>query len=317
MNTGGTEMEIFAGNSNIKLATAIADELGLPLGDAEVSKFSDGEIVVNIKETVRGKELFIIQSTSAPTDSNLMELLIMIDACKRASAGRINAVIPYYGYARQDRKAKARDPITAKLVANLITTAGADRVISMDLHAAQIQGYFDIPVDHLLGGPILANVFKEKFAGRDDIVIASPDLGSVTRARKFADVLGVGIAIIDKRRPKPNVSEVMNIIGEVKDKTVIIVDDMIDTAGTLVNGANALMNAGANEIYGCCTHAVFSGEAIPRLQNSCMKEIVVLDTIELPKEKQIDKIKIVSVAPVFAKAIRKIYNNESISTIFG
>ena len=317
MNTGGTEMEIFAGNSNIKLAAAIADELGLPLGDAEVSKFSDGEIVVNIKETVRGKELFIIQSTSAPTDSNLMELLIMIDACKRASAGRINAVIPYYGYARQDRKAKARDPITAKLVANLITTAGADRVISMDLHAAQIQGYFDIPVDHLLGGPILANVFKEKFAGRNDIVIASPDLGSVTRARKFADVLGVGIAIIDKRRPKPNVSEVMNIIGEVKDKTVIIVDDMIDTAGTLVNGANALMNAGANEIYGCCTHAVFSGEAIPRLQNSCMKEIVVLDTIELPKEKQIDKIKIVSVAPVFAKAIRKIYNNESISTIFG
>ncbi|TRW26967.1 ribose-phosphate pyrophosphokinase [Criibacterium bergeronii] len=317
MNTGGTEMEIFAGNSNIKLATAIADELGLPLGDAEVSKFSDGEIVVNIKETVRGKELFIIQSTSAPTDSNLMELLIMIDACKRASAGRINAVIPYYGYARQDRKAKARDPITAKLVANLITTAGADRVISMDLHASQIQGYFDIPVDHLLGGPILANVFKEKFAGRDDIVIASPDLGSVTRARKFADVLGVGIAIIDKRRPKPNVSEVMNIIGEVKDKTVIIVDDMIDTAGTLVNGANALMNAGANEIYGCCTHAVFSGEAIPRLQNSCMKEIVVLDTIELPKEKQIDKIKTVSVAPVFAKAIRKIYNNESISTIFG
>ena len=268
MNTSGSEIKIFAGNSNMSLASKIAKGVGVELGKIEVKKFSDGEIAVNILESVRGKDIYIIQSTSEPVDTNLMELLIMIDAFRRASAGRINAVIPYYGYARQDRKAKSRDPITAKLVANLITAAGADRVVTMDLHAAQIQGYFDIPVDHLLGEPILAKSYKSRFYGRDDVVIVSPDLGSVTRARKFADSLGVGIAIIDKRRPRANVCEVLNIIGDVKDKNVIIVDDMIDTAGTLVNGANALEGFGAKDIYACCTHPVLSGEAISRIQNS-------------------------------------------------
>ncbi|EHL16553.1 ribose-phosphate diphosphokinase [Peptoanaerobacter stomatis] len=316
MNTSGSEIKIFAGNSNISLASKIAKGVGVELGQIEVKKFSDGEIAVNILESVRGKDIYIIQSTSEPVDTNLMELLIMIDAFKRASAGRINAVIPYYGYARQDRKAKSRDPITAKLVANLITAAGADRVVTMDLHAAQIQGYFDIPVDHLLGEPILANAYKNRFYGRDDVVIVSPDLGSVTRARKFADSLGVGIAIIDKRRPRANVCEVLNIIGDVKDKNVIIVDDMIDTAGTLVNGANALEGFGAKDIYACCTHPVLSGEAITRIQNSPIKEVLVLDTIELQENKKIDKVKIESVAPIFSQAISRIFNNQPISAIF-
>lgn len=316
MNTSGSEIKLFAGNSNKKLAQDIARELGVELGDCVVTKFSDGEISVNINESVRGKDVYIIQSTSTPVDSNLMELLIMIDALKRASAGRINAVIPYYGYARQDRKAKSRDPITAKLVADLIEVSGADRVVFMDLHAAQIQGYFDIPVDHLLGGPILTSVYKERFYGRDDVVVVSPDLGSVTRARKFADDLNVEIAIIDKRRPRANVCEVLNIIGNVKDKTVIIVDDMIDTAGTLVNGANSLVDFGAKEVYACCTHPVLSGEAISRIQNSPIKEVLVLDTIELPKEKQIDKIRIESVAPIFAQAISRIFHNKAISSLF-
>ena len=316
MNTSGSEIKIFAGNSNMSLASKIAKGVGVELGKIEVKKFSDGEIAVNILESVRGKDIYIIQSTSEPVDTNLMELLIMIDAFRRASAGRINAVIPYYGYARQDRKAKSRDPITAKLVANLITAAGADRVVTMDLHAAQIQGYFDIPVDHLLGEPILAKAYKSRFYGRDDVVIVSPDLGSVTRARKFADSLGVGIAIIDKRRPRANVCEVLNIIGDVKDKNVIIVDDMIDTAGTLVNGANALEGFGAKDIYACCTHPVLSGEAISRIQNSPIKEVMVLDTIELPEKKKIDKVKIESVAPIFSQAISRIFSNQPISAIF-
>lgn len=316
MNTSGSEIKLFAGNSNMKLAKSIAKELGVKLGDCEVKKFSDGEISVNIKETVRGKDVYIIQSTSDPVDSNLMELLIMIDALKRASAGRINAVVPYYGYARQDRKAKSRDPITAKLVANLIEVSGADRLVSMDLHAAQIQGYFDIPVDHLLGGPILTKSYKERFYGRNDVVVASPDLGSVTRARRFADELDLEIAIIDKRRPKANVCEVLNIIGDVKGKSVIIVDDMIDTAGTLVNGANALIEFGAKEVYACCTHPVLSGEAIKRIQKSKIKEVLVLDTIELPKGKKIKKIKVESVAPIFAQAILRIFQNKPISSLF-
>ena len=288
----------------------------MELGSCEIKKFSDGEISVNFPESVRGKDIYIIQPTSSPVDTNLMELLIMIDALKRASAGRINAVIPYYGYARQDRKAKSRDPITAKLVANLITVAGADRLVSMDLHAPQIQGYFDIPVDHLLGGPILANAYKKEFYGRDDVVVVSPDLGSVTRARNFADKLDVPIAIIDKRRPKANVSEVLNIIGDIKGKTAIIVDDMIDTAGTLTNGASALIELGAKEVYACCTHAVLSGEAIERIQNSPIKEVLTLDTIAIPEEKMIDKIKIESVAPIFAQAINRIFTNKPISAIF-
>lgn len=314
MNTSGSEIKIFTGNAHKGLAADIAKELGVPLGDAEVGRFSDGEISVNINETVRGVDAFIIQPTCSPVNGNIMELLIMIDAFKRASAGRITAVIPYYGYARQDRKAKARDPITAKLVANLITAAGADRVLTMDLHAAQIQGYFDIPLDHLHGGPILAEHFKKK--NIQDLVVVSPDLGSVGRARTFAEQLDAPLAIIDKRRPKANVSEVMNIIGEVKDKNVILIDDMIDTAGTLVNGAEALKKFGAKEVYSCCTHPVLSGPAIDRIEKSVLKEVVVLDTLPLSSEKRIEKIKVESVAPIFASAIRKIFANESVSKLF-
>lgn len=286
MITHGKGIKIFSGNSHPKLAQDIASILGTTVGDSQVGTFSDGEISVNINETVRGTDLFIVQSTNEPVNDNLMELLIMIDAFKRASAGRITAVVPYYGYARQDRKAKARDPITAKLVADLLTAAGADRVLTMDLHASQIQGYFNIPLDHLLGSPILAKYFVQKgFADRNDIVVVSPDLGSVTRARKFADKLQCPIAIIDKRRPKANVSEVMNIIGDIKDKTVILVDDMIDTAGTITNGANALIEMGAKEVYACCTHAVLSGPAIERIEKSVIKELVMLNTIDLPEEK--------------------------------
>ena len=314
MNTSGSEIKIFTGNAHKELAADIAKELGVPLGDAEVGRFSDGEISVNINETVRGVDVFIIQPTCSPVNGNIMELLIMIDAFKRASAGRITAVIPYYGYARQDRKAKARDPITAKLVANLITAAGADRVLTMDLHAAQIQGYFDIPLDHLHGGPILAEHFKKK--NIQDLVVVSPDLGSVGRARTFAEQLDAPLAIIDKRRPKANVSEVMNIIGDVKDKNVILIDDMIDTAGTLVNGAEALKKFGAKEVYSCCTHPVLSGPAIDRIEKSVLKEVVVLDTLPLSSEKRIEKIKVESVAPIFASAIRKIFANESVSKLF-
>ncbi|WP_373600389.1 ribose-phosphate diphosphokinase [Paraclostridium bifermentans] len=316
MNTSGSEIKILAGNASKELAQKVADYIGVPMAKCEVGTFSDGEIAVNISETVRGCDVFVIQSTNSPVNDNLMELLIMVDALRRASAGRITAVIPYYGYARQDRKAKARDPITAKLVANLITAAGADRVLTMDLHAAQIQGYFDIPLDHLQGGTILADYFNEK--NIEDLVVVSPDLGSVTRSRKFANTLNgdVPIAIIDKRRPKANVCEVMNIIGEVKDKNVILLDDMIDTAGTIVNAANALKEFGAKEVYACCTHGVLSGPAIERIENSAINELIVLDTIQLPEEKKIDKIQIKTVAPLFGDAIKKIFANESVSELF-
>ncbi len=317
MISHGRNIKIFAGNSYPELAADIANRLGLSVGESQVTTFSDGEIAVNIGETVRGLDVFVIQPTSAPVNNNLMELLIMIDALKRASAGRITAVIPYYGYARQDRKAKARDPITAKLVADLITAAGADRVLTMDLHAAQIQGYFNIPVDNLVGSPILSDYFIEKgFKDCDDVVVVSPDLGSVTRARKFADKLNAPIAIIDKRRPKANVAEVMNIIGEVKGKKVILIDDMIDTAGTICNGANALVKMGATEVYACCSHAVLSGPAIERLEASVIKELVMLDSIHLPQEKMLDKIKILSIAPLFAEAIRRIYEEVSVRKLF-
>lgn len=316
MNTSGSEIKIIAGNSNMELAQKIADYIGVKVADCQVTTFSDGEISVNINETVRGCDVFVVQSTNNPVNENLMELLIMIDALRRASAGRITAVIPYYGYARQDRKAKARDPITAKLVANLITAAGADRVLTMDLHAAQIQGYFDIPLDHMLGGSLLANYFNEK--NIEDLVVVSPDLGSVTRSRKFANQLEgeVPLAIIDKRRPKANVCEVMNLIGDVKGKNVIMLDDMIDTAGTITNAANALKEFGAKNIYACCTHAVLSGPAIERIENSAISELIVLDTIRLPKEKEIDKIKVLTVAEMFGEAIKKIFSNESISVLF-
>ena len=312
----GKDVKIFACNANPNLAAKIAKELDLKVGNAEVSMFSDGDISVNIYETVRGSDVFIVQSTSNPVNDNLMELLIMIDAFKRASASRITAVMPYFGYARQDRKSKARDPISAKLVADLITAAGADRVLTMDLHAAQIQGFFNIPVDHLLGGTYLAQYYLEKFPQRSDLVVVSPDLGSVTRARNFASKLDVPIAIIDKRRPKPNVAEVMNIIGDIKDKKVILVDDMIDTAGTITHGAKALAERGAKEVYACCTHGVLSGPAMERISDSPIKELVTLDTIAIPEEKMIDKIKTISVAPLFAEAIRRIYCDGSVSELF-
>lgn len=318
MNLHGKDIKIFTANANPKVAIQIAQALGLPLGMSEVVTFSDGEISVSIKESVRGSDVFVVQSTSYPVNNNIMELLIMIDAFKRASAGRITAVMPYFGYARQDRKAKARDPISAKLVADLITVAGADRVLTMDLHAAQIQGFFNIPVDHLLGVPLLVPYFKDKLSnGEDDVVIVSPDLGSVTRARNFANRYDASIAIVDKRRPKANVCEVMNIIGDVKDKRVILVDDMIDTAGTLCGAATAIIEkGGAKEVYACATHGVLSGPAIERIEKSPIKELVLLDTIALPEEKQIDKITMLPVAPVFAQAIERIYADRPVSTIF-
>ncbi len=313
----GKNIKIFTANSNPAFAEKIVKKLGLQLGDSEVGKFSDGEIFVNINETVRGSDVFVVQSTCSPVNDNFMELLIMIDALKRASAGRITAVMPYFGYARQDRKAKRRDPISAKLCADLITAAGADRVLTMDLHAPQIQGFFNIPLDHLLGQPILSRYFKEEFENdKENTVVVSPDLGSVTRARKFADYIDVPIAIVDKRRPKANVSEVMNIIGDIKDKNVILVDDMIDTAGTIVNGANALVERGARKVCACCTHAVLSGPAIERIQNSAISELVVLDTVPLAEDKKIDKIKVLTASDFFAEAIERIYEDISVSTLF-
>lgn len=314
MNSKPTDYKIFTGNSNVKLANAIAEIMGKPLGDCTVKKFSDGEIAVNIHETVRGIDCYVIQPTSNPVNDNLMELLIMIDAMKRASAGRINAVIPYYGYARQDRKAKPRDPITSKLVADLLVAAGADRVVTMDLHAAQIQGYFNIPVDHLLGLPILIDYWKKK--GMDDMIVVSPDHGSVTRARNLAEPLNAPIAIVDKRRPEPNKSEIMNIIGDIKGKNCILIDDMIDTAGTICNAADALMKLGAKSVSACATHAVLSGPAIERLKNSKLDEVILLDTIPLEDDKMIDKFKILSVAPLFAEAMIRIHKNDSVSKMF-
>lgn len=306
--------KVFAGNSHPELAEEIASLMGKPLGEAKVAKFSDGEISVNLGETVRGVDCYIVQSTCDPVNDNLMELLIMIDAMKRASAGRINAVIPYYGYARQDRKAKARDPITAKLVADMLVAAGADRVVTMDLHAAQIQGYFNIPVDHMLGMPIITQYFKDQ--QQDNLVIVSPDHGSVPRARKMAEPLNCPIAIVDKRRPEPNKSEIMNIIGDIKGKHCILIDDMIDTAGTITNAANALKDLGALSVRAAATHAVLSGPAIERIEKSAIEELVLLNTLPIPEEKRIPKMKILSVAPLFAEAMSRIHNNETVSKLF-
>lgn len=313
-NSVFSNYKVFAGNSHTELAEEIASIMGKPLGRATVNKFSDGEISVNLWETVRGSDCYIVQSTSDPVNDNLMELLIMIDAMKRASAGRINAIIPYYGYARQDRKAKARDPITAKLVANLLVAAGADRVLTMDLHASQIQGYFDIPVDHLVGMPILAKYFTNQ--DLENVVIVSPDHGSVTRARNMAQPLGAPIAIVDKRRPEPNKSEIMHIIGDIEGKNCILVDDMIDTAGTITNAANALREMGATSVRACATHGVLSGPAIERIENSAIEELVLLNTIPVPEEKRIEKMKILSVAPLFAEAMTRVFTNGSISKLF-
>ena len=316
MNLHGRDIKIFTANSHPELAKAMCDYLGLPLGKCEVTEFSDGEISVSVYESVRGSDVFVVQSTSSPVNHNLMEMLILIDALKRASAGRITAVLPYFGYARQDRKAKGHDPISAKLVANMITAAGADRVLTMDLHAAQIQGFFDIPVDHLIGLAILAPYFEEKFAGKkDNLVVMSPDVGSIARARKFADRLDVPIAIVDKRRAKANECEVMNIIGNIEGKDVIILDDMVDTAGTLCNAAKAIKENGARSICAAATHAVLSGPAIERIKESPIEEIVFIDTIALPEEKKLDKIKFLTCAPVFAEAIARIYSDKPISPL--
>ena len=309
-----SNLKVFSLNSNKELAEQIAKHIGVGLGKCSVDRFSDGEVQINIEESIRGCDVFIIQSTSFPVNEHIMELLIMIDALKRASAKTINIVIPYYGYARQDRKARSREPITSKLVANLLETAGATRVITLDLHAPQIQGFFDIPIDHLMGVPILSDYFETK--GLKDIVIVSPDHGGVTRARKMADRLKAPIAIIDKRRPRPNVSEVMNIIGNIEGKTAILIDDIIDTAGTITLAANALVENGASEVYVCCTHPVLSGPAIERIQNSNIKELVVTNSIVLPEEKKIDKVHELSVAPLIGEAIIRVYEEESVSVLF-
>lgn len=313
-NEAYSNVKVFTCNSHPELAKEIAERMGVELGKSTVKKFSDGEISVSIWESVRGADVFIIQSTCDPVNDNLMELLIMVDAMKRASAKSVTAVIPYYGYARQDRKAKARDPITSKLVANLLVKSGVDRVVTMDLHAAQIQGYFDIPVDHMLGQPTLTEYFKEK--NLEDLVIVSPDHGSVTRARNMAKPLNVPIAIIDKRRPEPNKSEIMNIIGDIKGKNCVIIDDMIDTAGTICNAAQALMDLGAKGVYAAATHAVLSGPAIERIEKSAIKEMVLLNTLPISEEKMLDKFTILSVGPIFAETISRISSNKPVSDLF-
>lgn len=309
------KLKIFALNSNKPLAKKIAKAVGVPLGKISVDRFSDGEIRINIEESIRGDEVFIIQSTSAPVNDNLMELLIMIDALRRASAKTIDVVIPYYGYARQDRKARSREPITAKLVADMLQKAGASRIIALDLHAAQIQGFFDIPVDHLMGAPLLADYFLNRGLEKDAVVV-SPDHGGVTRARKLAEFLKAPIAIIDKRRPRANVAEVMNIIGDVKGKRCILIDDMIDTAGTITLAAQALMDAGATEVYASATHAVLSGPAIERIEKSPIKKLVLTDSIQLPEEKRIDKLDQVSVGELIGDAIKRVHQNRSVSPLF-
>jgi len=309
-------LKLFSLNANIPLAQEVAKSLGVELSKCSVKKFSDGEVSINIEESVRGCEVFIIQSTSDPVNDNLMTLLIMIDALRRASVDTINVVIPYYGYARQDRKARSREPITAKLIANLLQVAGADRIIALDLHALQIQGFFDIPVDHLMAAPIIANYFKNKIPDMEDVVVVSPDHGGVTRARKLADALNTPIAIIDKRRPKPNVAEVMNIVGNIEGKTCILIDDIIDTAGTITLGAKALKERGAKEVYASCSHAVLSGQALERIEEYPIKELVYANTIYIPEEKKLDKMVPLCVGDLIAKAIYRIHHNEPVSVLF-
>ncbi|MEG0754114.1 MAG: ribose-phosphate pyrophosphokinase [Angelakisella sp.] len=319
MNIHGKDIRIFTANANPAVAHKIAEHLGMPIGKSTVSSFADGEISVSIEESIRGSDVFVVQSTCGPVNNNLMELLIMIDAFKRASAGRITAVIPYFGYARQDRKAKARDPISAKLCADLLTTAGADRVLTMDLHAPQIQGFFNIPVDHMLGSPILIPYFIEKFKDipSEELVVVSPDLGSVTRARKFGEKMGASLAIVDKRRQRANVCEVMNIIGDVRGKTALLVDDMVDTAGSICNAAKALVEVGgAKAVYACATHGVLSDPALTRIKESCIEEMVLLDTIPAREGCADSRIKFLSVAPVFAEAISRIYEDKAVSPLF-
>ena len=310
MISHGKNVKVFSANANRPFAEGVCRKLWLPMGDCAVAKFADGEVSVSINESVRGSDVFIVQSTCKPVNDNLMELLVMIDACRRASAGRITAVMPYFGYARQDRKAKGRDPISAKLVANMIEAAGADRVLTMDLHAAQIQGFFDIPVDNMLGSSVLARYFMDKFEDVSDMVVVSPDVGSVARSRSFANKMGMGLAIVDKRRERANQCEVMNVIGDVAGKRCLLYDDMVDTAGSLCNAAKAIV-----EVYACATHGVLSGPALERIENSCIKELALLNTIPAP-ENAPKKIRYIDVAPVFADAIQRIYEETSMSVLF-
>ena len=317
MISHGKDIKIFCGNANQPLAEEICRMMGTKLGEAEVKSFADGEVSVSLYETVRGSDVFVVQSTCKPVNDNLMELLVMIDALRRASAGRITAVIPYFGYARQDRKAKARDPISAKLVANMITAAGADRVLTMDLHASQIQGFFDIPVDNLLGNPIFVDYYAKKFGNKcEDMIVVSPDVGSVARARAFAQKLHMQMAIVDKRRQKANQCEVMNV-GDVKGKDCILFDDMVDTAGSLCNAAKAIVEVGgANKVYACASHGVLSGPAIDRLEASNIEELALLDTIPAHPEAVRARIKYLSVAAMFSEAIERTYQEVSISKLF-
>lgn len=317
----GKEIKVFTANANVPLAKGICAELGIDLGNSTITTFADGEISVNINETVRGCDVFVIQPTCKPVNNHLMELLIMIDAFRRASAGRITAVIPYFGYARQDRKVKGRDPISAKLVADLIAAAGADRVLTMDLHAAQIQGFFNIPVDNMLGNPLFTRYYMSKFDetvyNHDEFCVVSPDVGSVARSRAFAEKMHMGLAIVDKRRQRANMCEVMNIIGDVRDKTCILYDDIVDTAGSLCNAAEAIVTiGGAKAVYACASHGVLSGEAVNRIENSCINELMLLNTIPLPAGYTGTKIRQLDAAPVFAKAISRIYTETSISSLF-
>ena len=316
MISHGKDIKIFTGNANPKLAADICKIIGTKLGESEVKSFADGEASVSLYETVRGSDVFLVQSTCKPVNDSLMELLIMVDACRRASAGRITAVMPYFGYARQDRKAKGRDPISAKLVANMIEAAGADHVLTMDLHASQIQGFFDIPVDNLHATAVFTKYFLDKFDNPEEMVVVSPDVGSVARSRSFANKMGMGLAIVDKRRERANQCEVMNVIGDVKGKRCLLYDDMVDTAGSLCNAAKAIVEiGGATEVYACATHGVLSGPALERLENSCIKELALLNTIPAP-ENAPKKIRYIDVAPVFADAIQRIYEETSMSVLF-
>ena len=317
MISHGKDVKVFCANANPAFAETVCRVLNVPLGKSSVTTFADGEVSVTFNETVRGSDVFLIQSTCKPVNNNLMELLIMIDACKRASAGRITAVIPYFGYARQDRKAKGRDPISAKLVANMLEAAGADRVLTMDLHAAQIQGFFDIPVDNMHGNILFTRYYLNKFpTNHEDMVVVSPDVGSVARSRAFANKMGMGLAIVDKRREKANCCEVMNVIGDVEGKECILFDDMVDTAGSLCNAAKAIYDKGATKVYACATHAVLSGPAIERINNSVIEEMVFLNTIPAPEGLVSDKIKFLDAAPMFAEAIQRTYDEVSLSPMF-
>jgi len=312
------DIKIISGNSNVPFAESVCRNVGVRLGNTDVSKFSDGEVSVSLYDTVRGSDVFIIQSTCTPVNDHLIEMLIMVDACKRASASRITCVMPYFGYARQDRKVKSRDPISAKLVANLITSAGADRVLTMDLHTSQLQGFFDIPVDNLQSTHLFAEYYQKKFGGNlDDVMVVSPDVGSVARARSFALKLGLNLAIIDKRREKANYSEVMNIIGSVEGQRVVMFDDLVDTAGSLCEAAKALVEiGGAKDIYACSSHGILSGKAIERIENSHLCEVVFTDTIPYRAEEPSGKIKYLTAAPLFAEAISRVFEEVSIATLF-